>query len=66
MGVSDLSVEGAFAKLLAKCLDGVSPEAVDLKCLLLTGFAIKPREDNPKDGEQPQTLNPVGAGAGKG
>lgn len=66
LGDPQLEAFAAFAKLLAKRLDGISPEAVDLKGLLLTGFDIKPREDAPKKREQPETLNPTGAGAGKG
>lgn len=66
MGDPQLEAFAAFAKLLAKRLDGVAPEAVDLRGLLLTGFDIKPKEYSPTDTDEPEPLRPVGAGAGKG
>lgn len=66
--LGDPYLEGfaAFAKLLSKRLDGVAPETVDLQGLLLTGFDIKVREDNHEQSEEPEALQPVGAGGGKG
>ena len=66
LGDPDLEGFAAFAKLLSKRLDGVAPEAVDLQGLLLTGFDIKVREDNQAEGEEPEVLQPMGAGGGKG
>ena len=66
LGDPDLEGFAAFAKLLSKRLDGVAPEAVDLQGLLLTGFDIKVRQDNPAEGDEPEALRPVGAGSGNG
>jgi len=56
----------AFSKLLAKRLDGVTPETVDLKGLALTGYEIKDRGDvtDSPAGEDSEdlVLKPVGAG----
>ncbi|PXW57734.1 DEAD/DEAH box helicase family protein [Methylobacterium sp. B4] len=50
----------AFTKLLTMRLDGVAPEAVDLKGLTLTGFDIKARTPMPHrgsvDDEQPEDI----------
>ena len=66
LGDPELEGFAAFAKLLAKRLDGISPEAVDLQGLLLTGFDIKAKEDNPTAGNEPEALMPMGPGGGKG
>ncbi|MCO1459991.1 hypothetical protein L0Z10_30145 [Burkholderia multivorans] len=61
-GDPELENFAAFAKLLQKRLNGESPENVDLKGLVLTGFDIKTKPDQkPEDEDQP-TLKPVGPG----
>lgn len=67
LGDPELENFAAFSKLLAKRLDGVAPEAVDLTGLALTGFDIKAREPAaPKGSDEPEdddlTLPPMGAG----
>ncbi len=66
-GDPDLENFAAFAKLLAKRLDGISIENVDLKGLALTGFDMKLKE---KPGEPPEDedldLKPVGPGSSQG
>ena len=39
---ADLENFASFAKLLAKRLQGVAPEQIDLSSLVMTGYAIKP------------------------
>lgn len=65
-GDPELENYAAFAKLLQKRLNGESPENVDLKGLVLTGFDIKRKDDIGGDGEEPPVLKPVGPGAGGG
>lgn len=67
LGDPELENFAAFSTLLAKRLDGVAPEAVDLTGLALKGFDIKAREpaaptgfDEPEDDDL--TLTPMGAG----
>lgn len=56
----------AFAKLLAKRLDGVPADRVDLKGLVLSGFDIHARTEEPAEDAEPPVLQPLGAGgAGK-
>jgi type I restriction enzyme R subunit len=65
--LGDASLEGfaSFARLLAKRLNGVPPEQIDVSALVLTGFDIKP-EDIPDTNEPPNEesviLKPVGPG----
>lgn len=54
----------AFAKLLQKRLKGDAPENVDLKGLVLTGFDIKSKDDQPSDADDVPILKPVGPGGG--
>jgi type I restriction enzyme R subunit len=54
----------AFAKLLYKRLDGESPENIDLKGLVLTGFDIKTSEGRIVVPEEDPVLKPVGPGGG--
>ena len=67
--LGDAGLEGfaSFARLLAKRLNGVPPEQVDVAALVLTGFDIKP-EDMPGSDEPPKEdaviLKPVGPGGG--
>ena len=70
LGDPDLENYAAFTKLLAKRLNGIAPEAVDLKGLVLTGYEITAKDDTGGAGgdEDPQeepTLKPVGAGGSK-
>jgi type I restriction enzyme R subunit len=67
LGDPGLEAFASFARLLAKRLNGVPPEQVDVSALVLTGFDIKP-EDMP-GGEEPRKgeaviLKPVGPGGG--
>jgi type I restriction enzyme R subunit len=65
--LGDASLEGfaSFTRLLAKRLNGVPPEQVDVSALVLTGFDIKPK-DTPDTNEPPNEesviLKPVGPG----
>ncbi|MBD3792225.1 MAG: type I restriction endonuclease subunit R, partial [Campylobacterales bacterium] len=63
-GDPELENFAAFAKLLQKRLMGETPENVDLKGLVLTGFDIKGRGDEPSGGEESPVLEPVGPGGG--
>ncbi|MDA8416562.1 MAG: DEAD/DEAH box helicase family protein [Betaproteobacteria bacterium] len=65
-GDPELENYAAFAKLLQKRLNGESPENVDLKGLVLTGFDIKHKDDIVGDGDEPPVLKPVGPGTGGG
>jgi len=65
LGDPELENYATFAKLLAERLDGVAPEAVDLRGITLTGFEIKDREDTGGghfDPEEDIVLKPVGSG----
>ncbi len=65
-GDPELENFAAFAKLLQKRLSGETPESVDLKGLVLTGFDIKGKDDIPdEDGDAP-VLKPIGPGGGGG
>ena len=64
MGDPDLENFAAFAKLLAKRLDGVPPEQVDVSGMLLTGYDIKAREWKGVGEPETPILNPVGPGGG--
>ncbi|MCA0325113.1 MAG: DEAD/DEAH box helicase family protein [Proteobacteria bacterium] len=67
LGDPGLEAFASFARLLAKRLNGVPPEQVDVSALVLTGFDIKP-EDMPNTDEPPKEdadiLKPVGPGGG--
>ena len=63
-GDPELENFAAFAKLLQKRLSGETPENVDLKGLVLTGFDIKSKEDNPEGNGDAPVLKPVGPGGG--
>jgi len=54
----------AFAKLLQKRLSGETLENVDLQGLVLSGFDIKSKEDEPSMDDHVPVLKPVGAGGG--
>lgn len=65
LGDPDLENFATFAKLLAKRLDGIAPEAVDLRGITLTGFEIKGRNsDDPGTTIPTETpvLKPIGPG----
>lgn len=61
-GDPELENFAAFAKLVQKRLHGETPENVDLAGLVLTGFEIKGKSDQPPENEDPPTLKPVGPG----
>lgn len=67
LGDPGLEAFASFARLLAKRLNGVPPEQVDVSALVLTGFDIGP-EDMPNTDEPPNDeaviLKPVGPGGG--
>lgn len=66
LGDPELENYAAFTKLLAKRLDGIPPEAVDLKGLALTGYDIKPRDGSTTDEvKEPPALQPIGPGGSK-
>jgi type I restriction enzyme R subunit len=60
-GDPELENFAAFAKLLQKRLNGETPETVDLKGLVLTGFDIRGRHDEIEEEDAP-VLKPVGPG----
>jgi type I restriction enzyme, R subunit len=65
LGDPELENFATFAKLLAKRLDGVTPDTVDLRGITLTGYEIKEREGDgtvTPDPDEPLALKPVGAG----
>jgi len=67
LGDADLEAFASFARLLAKRLNGVSPEQVDVSALLLTGFDIKPEtrpDDDEPSREDAVVLKPIGPGGG--
>lgn len=61
-GDPELENFAAFAKLLQKRLHGETPENVDLAGLVLTGFEIKGKSDQPSENENAPSLKPVGPG----
>ena len=63
-GDPELENFAAFAKLLQKRLMNETPESVDLKGLVLTGFDIKSTKDEPSEEEDTPVLMPVGPGGG--
>lgn len=63
-GDPELENFAAFAKLLQKRLKNETPETVDLKGLVLTGFDIKARDDEESEDENEPVLKPVGPGGG--
>jgi len=67
LGDPELENFAAFSKLLSKRLDGIPPDTVDLKGLLLTGYSIKLKDD-PNAGEpipeEDLLQHPMGAGGG--
>jgi type I restriction enzyme, R subunit len=64
-GDPELENYAAFAKLLQKRLSGESPENIDLKGLVLTGFDMKGKEDAGDEESEKTILQPVGPGGGK-
>lgn len=65
-GDAALEAFASFARLLAKRLEGVPPDQVDVSALLLTGFDIKPL-DKPDSGQTDADsliLKPIGPGGG--
>lgn len=65
-GDPELENFAAFAKLLQKRLHNESPELVDLKGLVLTGFDIKAHENALSEDNEKSVLQPVGAGSSSG
>jgi hypothetical protein len=66
LGDPELENYAAFTKLLAKRLDGIPPEAVDLQGLALTGYDIKPRDGSATpEVKEPPALLPIGPGGAK-
>lgn len=67
--LGDPALEGyaSFARLLAKRLDGVPPDQIDLSALVLTGFDLKAQAttgpNQPRD-DSSLILKPVGPGGG--
>jgi type I restriction enzyme R subunit len=66
LGDPDLENFASFAKLLANRLDGVAPENVDLKGLVLSGYDIKANDQivGPEDEPKEPVLNPMSGGGG--
>lgn len=66
LGDPDLEAFASFSRLLAKRLDGVPPEQVDVAGLVLTGFDIKPKDKPGPDegGAEAPVLVPIGPGGG--
>lgn len=65
-GDPELENFAAFAKLLQKRLLHETPETVDLTGLVLTGFDIKGRPEEPSEDGVTPVLEPVGPGGGGG
>lgn len=65
-GDPDLEAFAGFARLLAKRLNGVPPEQVDISALVLTGFDIKAQDTHVGEGHDDYELilKPVGPGGG--
>jgi type I restriction enzyme R subunit len=66
---ADPSLEGyaSFARLLAKRLDGVPADQIDLSGLVLTGFDLKAKDATGRgqpDNEHAHILEPIGPGGG--
>lgn len=61
-GDPELENFAAFAKLVQKRLHGETPENVDLAGLVLTGFEIKGKSDQPPEKDDAPSLKPVGPG----
>ncbi|EFL91095.1 type III restriction protein res subunit [Candidatus Regiella insecticola LSR1] len=59
-GDPELENFAAFAKLLQKRLRNETPETVDLKGLVLTGFDIKSRTEGQPEDEEQQVCNQLG------
>ncbi|MGY3041614.1 type I restriction enzyme R subunit [Rhodanobacter sp. TND4EL1] len=66
LGDAELENFAAFAKLLQNRLDGVPPDQVDLRGLLLSGFDIKLRPGETTMDEDTPVLKPIGPGGGTG
>jgi type I restriction enzyme R subunit len=62
---AELENFAAFAKLLVKRLDGVSPDQIDLSGLVMTGYEIK-MENIPDNIKEDQTLLPIKPDEGTG
>lgn len=65
-GDASLEAFASFSRLLAKRLDGVPPDQVDVSALVLTGFDIKPKvqEAPAEPDDDALILKPVGPGGG--
>lgn len=63
-GDPELENFSAFAKLLQKRLNGDTPENVDLRGLVLTGFEIRRRDDEEVGDDDEPVLKPIGPGGG--
>jgi type I restriction enzyme R subunit len=63
-GDPELENFAAYAKLLQKRLNGVTPENVDLKGLVLSGFDIKSHTEAEVATGNPLTVKPMGPGGG--
>jgi type I restriction enzyme R subunit len=67
LGDPSLEAFASFARLLAKRLNGVPPDQVDLTALVLTGFDVKslekPSSDVPSSSDA-VVLKPIGPGGG--
>ena len=65
LGDADLEAFAGFAHLLAKRLDGVPPDEIDVEGLALTGYGILPETGLGEPGE-PEPLGPTtGGGTGE-
>lgn len=66
LGDPELENFAAFSKLLANRLDGVPPGEVDLQGITLTGYDIKPRDEDPGPEDDPVNppLKPIPPGGG--
>jgi type I restriction enzyme R subunit len=66
LGDPGLEAFASFSRLLAKRLDGVPPEQVDVSALVLTGFDIKPKDKPGPDesGAEAPVLAPIGPSGG--
>ena len=61
---AELENFSAFAKLLAKRLQGIAPEQIDLSGLVMTGYDIKP-EVTPDEVREDLVVNPIKPDGGK-
>lgn len=64
-GDAELENFASFTKLLAKRLQGVAPEQIDLSALVMTGYDIKP-ESLPNEVKEDLTLLPIEPDDGTG